>query len=101
MPDDDLPPELPEHLHRRLAELFRNHGVPPDTAEEILTHAVMEAWCRRHRGPTEEARFLRSVERQCRAYKADVRRRALDAADEPGEDPAGGAGPSGGDPDGG
>lgn len=84
MPDDDLPPELPEHLHRRLAELFSGHGVPPEAAEEILTHAAMEAWRRRHRGPTEEARFLRSIERQCHAYKAELRRRALQAADEPG-----------------
>ena len=89
MPDDDLPPELPEHLHRRLAELFRGHGVPPEAAEEILTHAAMEAWGGRRPGPPPEARFLRSIERQCRAYKAEHRRRALEAADESTVEPAG------------
>lgn len=95
MPDDDLSPELFEHLHRRLAELFRGHGVPPAAAEEILSHAAMEAWRRRHRGPTREARFLRSVERQCRAYKAELRRRALESA----EEPDAGAESAGGGPD--
>lgn len=84
MPDDDLPPELPEHLHRRLTVLFRSHGVPPEVAEEILAHAAMEAWRRSHRGPTQEARFLRSVERQCMAYKDALRLRALEAVEEPG-----------------
>lgn len=96
MPDDDLPPELPEHLHLRLVELFRSHGVPPEAAEEMLAHAATEAWRRKHRGPTEEARFLRSVERQCAAYKGELRRRALQEGEELGE----GGEPPGGDPDG-
>ncbi len=93
----DLSPELPEHLRVRCGELFRSYGVPPGEAARILERSAVEAWYRKRVSADQEARFLRAVERRCRAHREALRRRAMEALDEDG--PGGGDEPPGSGPE--
>lgn len=84
----DLSPELPDPLRARCEELFRRYGVAPEGAARILEDSAVEAWYRRRVSADQEARFLRAVERRCEAHKETLRRRAMEALDDP-EDPDG------------
>ena len=84
----DLSPELPDPLRVRCEELFRSYGVAPGEAARILEESAMEAWYRKRVSTDQEARFLRAVERRCRAHKEALRHRAMEALGE-GEDPEG------------
>jgi hypothetical protein len=85
----DLPPELPDPLRVRCEELFRSYGVAPEEAARILEDSAVEAWYRKRVSTDQEARFLRAVERRCRAHKEALRRRALEALDEADEPESG------------
>lgn len=84
----DLSPELPDPLRVRCEELFRSYGVAPEEAARILEESAVEAWYRKRVSTDQEARFLRAVERRCRAHKEALRRRAMEALGEE-EDPEG------------
>lgn len=86
----DLSPELPDPLRVRCEELFRSYGVAPEEAARILEESAVEAWYRKRVSSDQEARFLRAVERRCRAHKEALRRRAMEALGEE-EDPDGDA----------
>lgn len=95
MPDEpDSPTALPDHLLPRVRELLERYAVPDEEAARLLDEVAEEAaW----RGGTiaaeRDGRVLRAVERRCRAYREELRRRTLEvyhrASAEAGEDAGG------------
>lgn len=78
--EPDAPAALPDHLLPRVRELLERYAVPDEEAARLLDEVAEEAaW----RGGTiaaeRDGRVLRAVERRCRAYREELRRRTLEA----------------------
>ena len=82
MPKSPKPPEPPPdpspQALKRIEEILHRYQVPPDDADELLGHAVMEVSWRKHPDPTSrDDRLVRSVERRARAWRERLLHRRL------------------------
>lgn len=82
MPKTPKPPESPPdpspRALKRIEEILHRYQVPPEDADELLGHAVMEVAWRRHPDPaSRDDRLVRSVERRALAWREGRLRRRL------------------------
>lgn len=74
----ESPPDPSPRALQRIEEILHRYQVPPDEADELLSHAVMEVAWRRHPDPaSRDDRLVRSVERRALAWREDRLRRRL------------------------
>lgn len=77
-PPNDPPPDPSPLTLARLQAILHEYQVPPEEAEKILNHAVMEVSYRDHPNlGARDARLVRSVERRALAYKKRLLRQRL------------------------
>lgn len=77
-PPSDPPPDPSPATLARLQAILHEYQVPPEEAEKILNHAVMEVAYRDHPSlGTRDARLVRSVERRALAYRKRLLRQRL------------------------
>ncbi len=81
-PPSDPPPDPSPATLARLQAILHQYQVPPEEAETILNHAVMEVAYRDHPSlGARDARLVRSVERRALAYRKRLLRQRLSELD--------------------
>ena len=73
--------ELEIRIERRVQERLAAAGVPPDEVERVLAEAVRYVRLRGAAPRELERRFLFAVDRECRRFEEDLRRRVLEEID--------------------
>lgn len=73
--------ELELRVERRVQERLAAAGVPPAEAERVLAEALRYVHLRGPAPRELERRFLFAVDRECRRFEADLRRRVMEEID--------------------